>query len=173
MKLAKLPRIVEKHVVLYVKTLHIFTFSFPPFRFKQVSGSGCMNSLPSYTSTNEQINLRHTKFASHCFPEASQLSQMYVRLEMHYSGRVVITLSQTKHAEFSLKALYKCFMIVFGSLYKYLHCVQEFFLLILLIYVVEKKNEMILVSFVDNSGENITIPSCEVTYSVGKALTDK
>jgi hypothetical protein len=36
-----------------------------------------------------------------------------------------------------------------------------------------KKDSMILVSFVDNSGENITITSCEVTYFVGEAFTDK
>jgi hypothetical protein len=37
----------------------------------------------------------------------------------------------------------------------------------------EKRDGMTLVSFVDNSGENITVASCEVTYFVGEAFIDK
>jgi hypothetical protein len=132
-----------------------------------------VNSLPSKTSTNEQINLHHTKLSSHCFNEASQLSELYVRLEAHYSARVVITLSQTKHAEFSLKALYKCFMIRVRQAYINNDTVFRNFYIHFAYLRGGKKDSMTLISFVVNSVENITIPSCEVTYFVGEAFTDK
>jgi hypothetical protein len=75
---------------------------------------------------------------------------MYVPVEIHSSGSVVISTSEVKHAKFSLKAFVQVLYAgCSDSLYKYEHFVLKFYI-ILCLFSWEQRYVVVLVSFADN-----------------------